>query len=71
MTRWMEVDDVQRRYFMDADGTPTVSTKWILRHVPAHRFARGVVRFAPDEVEAFIASRGPTLTGRHATGRAA
>lgn len=57
---WMTVTDVQRQWFTDADGAPTVSTKWILKHVPAHRLARGVVRFTPEDVEAFIARRGPT-----------
>lgn len=56
-TRWLTATDVQRQWFMDASGRPTFSTKWILRNVPAHRLARGVVRFTADDVELFVASR--------------
>lgn len=56
--RLITPEEVQRRYLLDEEGTPLLTTRWVVDNVrPAVRIARGVVKFYEQDVEEFFAKR--------------
>ena len=56
--RLLTAAEVQQMFFLRADGTPTVSVKWILEHMPRRQLSKKVVRFTADDIELALASAG-------------
>lgn len=56
--RLLTAAEVARTFFADEHGQPSVSLRWIHRHVrPRVDIARGVVRFYEADVEAWLETR--------------
>ena len=55
--RLLTAAEVQQRFFLQADGTPAVSVKWILEHMPRVQLSKKVVRFRDDDIELALASK--------------
>ncbi len=55
--RLLTADEVRREWFTGPDGTPVVSVKWVLAHMPRVQLSRKVVRFRADDIELALASK--------------
>ncbi len=55
--RLLTAEDVQRQWFTNPDGSPVVSVRWILEHMPRVQLSRRVVRFRADDIELALAAR--------------
>jgi hypothetical protein len=55
--RLLTAAEVQQRFFLKADGAPSVSLKWILAHMPRVQLSKKVVRFRADDIELALASK--------------